>query len=310
MRESVLLKHIYARSTALGPRVIVGPGDDCAVVGTGRAGDGPPLLLTVDQLIEHRHYLGPLRAGEGSGGGTSVDLVARKAVARSVSDIAAMAGVPSWALATAALPPGFPGELANALFDRMAHWAKHFGCPLVGGDIASSTEGAPAVLTVTIGGEPHARRGPVLRSGAEAGDEVWMTGRLGGSLPSGRHLTFEPRVAEARWLADTLGASLHAMIDLSDGLGRDACRVAEASGARLELDARLFPLHEPASPTADRDGEDYELLWTMAPAPLPAACPATGTPMTRIGRVVAGSGCVIVDAAGRAWDATELGWDH
>jgi thiamine-monophosphate kinase len=310
VRENDLLNRIYARSAtpgALGPAIVVGPGDDCAVVRPVSRDDGLT-LLTVDHCIEHRHYAGPL------GVGTSLDLVARKAVARSVSDIAAMAGVPRWALATAALPPEFPQAAADELFDRCAHWARHWGCALAGGDIASTLPGAPAMLTITVGGEPHAQRGPVLRSGAKPGDEVWLTGRVGGSLPSGRHLTFEPRLAEAAWLADTLGDRLHAMIDLSDGLGRDAARLALASGVRLELLAADFPLNQPPSASAASDGEDYELLFTTAPtttaAALPRTCPTTGTPLTRIGRVLAGSGCVIIDAQGQPWDATTLGWDH
>lgn len=299
MRESDLLTHIYRRSAALAaeyPRVILGPGDDCAEIRTG-----PATLLTVDQLIEGRHYFPD----------TPLDLIARKAVARSVSDLAAMAGRPVWSLATAALPHGFEQARADELFDRLHHWSRHWGCPLVGGDIAALPAGAPAVLTVTVGGDPHPVRGAVRRSGARAGDAIWMTGRCGGSLPSGRHLTFEPRVHEAEWLAEALRSDLHAMIDLSDGLGRDAARVALASGVRLEIEAALIPLHAPASPTAAQDGEDYELLFAAAPnAALPDLCPATRTPLTRIGRVVAGAGCVIIDAAGRLWDTTELGWEH
>lgn len=299
MRESRLLDHIYRRSADLVssfPGVVLGPGDDCAVVA-----DGPRTLLTVDQLIEGRHYLP----------GTAVDLVARKAVARSVSDIAAMAGTPRWALATAAIPASWSQAESDDLFDRMAAWARHWGCPLVGGDIASLPDGAPMVLTVTVGGEPHGTRGPVTRSEAKPGDAVWLTGRVGGSLPSGRHLTFEPRIAEAQWLAETLASRLHAMIDLSDGLGRDAARVAAASGVRIEIAATLVPVCAPRSASAASDGEDYELLFiTDGDITLPAACPRTGTPVARIGHVMAGQGCVIIDADGRAWDTTELGWDH
>jgi thiamine-monophosphate kinase len=305
MRESRLLSHIYARSADLAqgqfPAVVLGPGDDCALV---RAAPGG-VLLTVDHLVEGRHYPGPL------GQATSLDAAARKAVARSVSDIAAMAGEPRWALATAALPDGFEQARADALFDALSHWARHFHCPLVGGDISSLPAGSPVVLSVTVGGDPHPSRGAVRRDAAKPGDHVYITGRLGGSLPSGRHLTFEPRVTEARWLADHLGERLHAMIDLSDGLGRDAARVAAASKARLVLNAASFPLHAPPSPTAPQDGEDYELLFTAHPEiAVPATCPTTGTPITRIGRVEAGTGCVIIDQAGKAWDATELGWDH
>ncbi|MGH7130654.1 MAG: thiamine-phosphate kinase [Phycisphaerales bacterium] len=306
MRESELLRHIAERSPvrALGPGVVVGPGDDCAVL----APSGRDLLVTVDHLVEGRHFA--------PHPGTPIDAIARKAVARSVSDIAAMAGTPAWGLATGALPPEWmAGGRAGAdeLFDRMAHWARHWHCPLVGGDISSLPGGAgsPLVLTVTVAGHVHATRGAVLRSGACAGDAVWMTGRIGGSLKSGRHLTFEPRVAEGRWLADTLGEDLHAMIDVSDGLGRDAGRIAAASGVRVEIERARVPLHGDAGATALADGEDYELVFTTAAGvELPPACPLTGVALTRIGRVATGGGCGIIEPDGCVVEGADLGWDH
>lgn len=295
--------------------VAVGPGDDCAVV---RSSSGDLLLITVDQLIEGTHFLP----------GSAVDRIARKLIARSVSDIAAMGGSPAWALATGALPAQYPR--ADQLFDAMSKWARHFGCPLVGGDIAFLSaasgrntsihvDGKPVdadgrlVLTCTVAGSPHPRRGPVLRSGAKVGDEVWVTGRLGGSFESGRHFTFEPRVREGLWLCEHLGDSLHAMIDLSDGLGRDAGRVAAASKARIELNAVGLPVHENVFSwqQAVGDGEDYELCFTIAPGiDMPPECPHTGTTLTRIGRVALGEGCVIIDPENKLVDATEMGWDH
>lgn len=318
MNESKLLHHIYDRSADLPSKymhVAVGPGDDCAAV---RGSSGDLLLITVDQLIEGVHFLP----------GAAVDRIARKLIARSVSDIAAMGGSPSWALATGALPPDYPR--ADQLFDAMARWARHFGCPLVGGDIAmlspasgrttrlvvegnAADAGAGLVLTCTVAGSPHPRRGPVLRSGARAGDEVWVTGRLGGSYESGRHFAFEPRIREGLWLCEHLGDRLHAMIDLSDGLGRDAGRIALASGVRLELHAVGLPVHENVFSWEDAvgGGEDYELCFTVAPgAALPAECPHTGAALTCIGRVLPGAGCCIIDPQDRQVDASEMGWDH
>jgi len=303
MRENELLEHIRSRSIGIAHGdVLVGPGDDCAVL---RSTDGgPALLITVDQLISGVHF---------DPAGASLDQIARKAVARSVSDIAAMGGS-CWASVIAAtLPPGFEG--ADALFDRVHAHAVAFACPAVGGDIAV----APGALglTVTVLGWAHTGRGAVLRSGARAGDAVWVTGRLGASLVSGRHLSFEPRVREARWLCDMLGERLHAMIDLSDGLGLDADRVARASGVVIELDAESLPRHADAPDwrSALGDGEDYELMFTAPEgAPLPASCP-TGAALTRIGRVRdvqdgESPGSVVRLPDGSALATTRFGYEH
>jgi thiamine-monophosphate kinase len=313
MRELDLLSRIYDRSRDLSadfPQVLVGPGDDCAVVASPPGGQ---LLLKVDQLIEGRHFLR----------GTALDLIARKAIARAVSDIAAMAGAPTAALAAAALPRGFPQEPANQLFDAASRWARHFGCPLVGGDIASfAGADAPLSLTITIIGTPHTRRGPVLRSTALEGDAVYITGAVGGSFDKatggGRHLSFDPRLPEARWLADTLGPDLHAMMDISDGLGLDAGRMAEASNLSIELDAAAIPLAGAPGPDALFDavaaGEDYELLFTTpAASVLPSFCPTTGTPITRIGRCVPADGrprCTLRLTNGAQVDVSTRGWQH
>lgn len=300
MNEFELLQHIYDRSASLQGRrdILVGPGDDAAVLAIGTQA----VLLTVDQLVAGRHYAPST---------TPIDLIARKAIARSVSDIAAMGGTPTAALATGCLPHNFTH--ANELFDRMAHWAQHFGCPLIGGDIATSDN--TIVLTVTVIGAPHPIRGPVLRSTARPGDAVYITGRVGASLPSGRHLSFEPRLREARALCDILRARLHAMIDLSDGLGRDAARIAAASHVRIDLDPAAIPLHAEARDhmAALADGEDYELLFT-APADAPVPPSIGQTPITRIGLVAAPATDrpvgAFITAGARTIDLADAGWDH
>ncbi|HYE63737.1 MAG TPA: thiamine-phosphate kinase [Phycisphaerales bacterium] len=316
MREGELLALIYNRSTDLRaafPQVLVGPGDDCALVGVGAA--HPGVLLKTDQLIEGRHFTP----------GTPLDLIARKAIARAVSDIAAMAGTPRAALAACALPPGYEQRRADELFDACSRWSRHFGAPLVGGDIASfATDATPLTLTITLVGLPHPSRGPVLRSTARPSDHVYITGRIGGSFDAatgmGRHLTFEPRVTEAHWLADTLGPQLHAMMDLSDGLGIDAGRLGAASRVQLELDVPRSCLHDRARQhSADRnlvlqsvsDGEDYELLFTADTAvTLPPTCPLTGTPITRIGRCLAGEPACYLLLDGERLDVSGRGWEH
>ena len=312
MGESDLLAHIYARSAALRekfPHVLAGPGHDCAVVDVG----GRPVLLKVDQLVGGVHFR-PFPE-------MPLDLIARKAMARPVSDIAAAGGTPTAALAAALLPAEFEG--ADELFDAMARWAVRWGCPLVGGDIAMGRDegtegrrdGGTLVLAVTVMGSPHPLRGAVLRAGARPGDAVYVTGSLGGSFDRatglGKHLTFEPRLAEARWLCDTLGPALHAMMDISDGLGLDASRLAEASGVRVRIEAATIPCAAGAEwKAAASEGEDYELLFaapgTAAVSPI---CPGTGTPITRIGVVQEGGGCVIAEG-GREIDARRMGFEH
>lgn len=302
MRESDLLDHIYRTTGRMGldfAHVIVGPGDDGAVI---RTPAGDTLILTVDQLVEGRHYAPD----------TPVDLIARKAVARSISDLAAMGAVPFVGLATGAIPPHFTH--AEQLTDELHRWANHWSMPLVGGDLAA-TDG-PLTITVTAIGRlatdaKGVTRGPFLRSTARSGDDVFVTGALGGSFESGRHLTFEPRLREIALIAEHLGEHLHALIDLSDGLGRDADRVARASGVIIEIDAASLPMHEPIDDwrRAASDGEDYELLLT-AGADRPVDPPMT----TRIGRVLpadaAPPGCVIIDESGTRHGAGGLGWDH
>ena len=295
MPESKLLAHIYSRSDDLpgrafgGCEVVVGPGDDSAVIKTP---SGDRLLITTDQLIEGRHFEPE----------TEIDLIARKAVARSVSDIAAMGGTPSWSLGTAVLPTEYAH--ADELFDAMFRWAMHWECPLIGGDVARG-DGA-LMLTVTVAGT--CTQNPVLRSGAHPGQGVYVTGKIGNSFASGRHLTFEPRIAEAHALcAQTSG--IGSMIDISDGLGRDAGRIAEASGVGIEIESALIPVHDdaPDAITAIGDGEDYELLFTADGGMPVEIC---GTPITRIGTVVNGGGVVMIGKDGLRRDAGDLGWDH
>lgn len=299
MRESELLDHIAARSLGVvaggGWTVEVGPGDDCAVM---RDSAGGLVLLTVDQLVEGRHFAA----------GTDLDLIARKAVARSVSDIAAMGGTPAWGLATGLLRKGYTRGVA--LFDAMARWAAHWNCPLVGGDIAThASADHPLTLTVTVGGSVPAGHASVLRSGARSGDLVWLTGPVGGSFGSGRHLSFEPRVA-AGLVASRTGSGVSAMIDVSDGLGRDADRVARASGVVIEIEASRVPLHAGVRSWRQgvSEGEDHELLLL---APSPPQIPGLLGPIGRTRACVPGEApAAFIVEDGTAHPARDLGWDH
>ncbi|MCB9859149.1 MAG: thiamine-monophosphate kinase [Phycisphaeraceae bacterium] len=301
MREQDLLNHIEQRSRSLAGRfgIVVPPGDDCAAIQTSAGIQ----LLTVDHLIEGRHYLPS----------ATPEQIAHKAVARSVSDIAAMGGTPVIALATAAMKRN--DQRANAIFDAMHEAALRMECPLVGGDIAmydeTLHEGAPTMFTVTVVGNAHPMRGPVLRSTATPDDGVYVTGKIGSSFKTDHHLTFTPRVREAKQLCDQLGNALHAMIDISDGLGIDAGRVAMASGVAIELDAVAIPLRVSGQDPVEAvgNGEDYELLLTANDEI--ASRLITDVPLTRIGRVVDGTlGTVHLRIENNMVAVHCRGWDH
>jgi len=303
-KESQLLEQIRVRAATLNaPGLVVGPGDDCAVVQTAA---GSTVLLTVDQLTVGRHVTAA----------TSIDLIARKAIARSVSDIAAMAAVPKWSLVSGLLSDGMSEAAANELCESLHRWGLFFDAPVVGGDIASGPADGPLTLSVTVMGELAAGDAPVLRSGAVVGDAVFVSGVLGGSFDpvtgGGKHLEFMPRVALARALRALLGRNLHAMMDISDGLGRDAARMARASNVTFEIDAARLPQSTACKSwrNAMGDGEDYELLFTL-PSDAAENMPVhlDGITLTRIGEVKVGQGCW-VHHAGERFDAQSMGWDH
>ena len=169
MQEFTLLKHIFSTTGAGAAGVVVGPGDDMAVLEAG----GRRLLAAIDQVVAGCHF---------DADRTPVGLIGRKAVARSVSDIAAMAGVPLAALAAVVLPTGYGERNATALFDAMHEAARGFGCPLVGGDIAIAS-GQHLSCSVAVLAEPGPA-GAILRSGARPGDVLYVTGALGGMQSS------------------------------------------------------------------------------------------------------------------------------
>ena len=328
MREIELLSHIYRRSADLStrfPRVEVGPGDDCAVISGDPARASRRTLLKVDQVVEGRHFLST----------TPLDRIAHKAIARPMSDIAAMAGSPVAALASVVLPASYPQHRADELFDFVHAAAAAMHCPLVGGDIASAPHGSPLVLSITIMGECDGP--PILRSGACVGDIVYVTGSIGGSFGAAsasegrvpgtgtppktpgageKHLWFTPRIAEGLWLRRVLGEDLHAMMDISDGLGIDAWRMGVASGVVVEIDGAAVPLAEGVPNVLDAAGagEDYELLFAASPsASFMSLLGELKTPVAPIGRILAagsGPGARVRLADGSIVDGRTLGYEH
>lgn len=302
MREFELLEHIYEHNAALDQRVVIPPGDDLAMV---RLRDRD-VLIGVDQLIGGRHV---------NLDTTPLDLVGRKAITRSLSDVAAMAGKPVAALVAVTLPPNFGTENADDLFDAMHATASQYDCPLVGGDIAFHNDAShPLVCSVTVLAEPGPA-GVIRRDGARSGDVLYVTGVLGGTIDAdggGHHLTFEPRIAIAMSLAEMLGDRLHAMIDLSDGLGRDAGHIAEHSAVRIRLDTNAIPCRENVTwQRALSDGEDYELCFA-ASGVVPAEI--EGVPITKVGEVIGvtdpGRPRIVAVEHDKEIDASERGWQH
>lgn len=303
MHESWIIDRIRAGSAALEASsavpILVGPGDDMAAVRIA----GTPVLLAADQVIEGRHWRS----------GTALGLVARKALARNVSDVAAMAGVPVCALATAALPPDSTSGEAAELVDGFRAAGHEFRCPVVGGDVGMHAQpGAPLVLSVSIVAVPGPSGRIVRRSGARPGDLLCVTGVLGdGWRPDGggRHLAIAPRVEEALELVAVLGDRLHAMIDVSDGLARDAGHLGRESGLAAEIFASDLPAAHPMSwSRLVGDGEEHELAFAVDGDPPPYVA---GTRVTVVGRFVAGAaGAVTVIDGAHRHDASLLGWDH
>ncbi|WP_075090608.1 thiamine-phosphate kinase [Verrucomicrobium spinosum] len=272
-----------------GPEVIAGPGDDCAVV---RAVEpGWDQLLKTDCVVEGVHFLRE----------AAPEQVGWKALARVVSDVASMGGVPQHALITLVLPRELEVSWVERLYAGLRRCAETYGVSIVGGE----TAGGPLVM-VSVSLTGKVREGRVLRrDGARAGDVIAVTGQLGGSI-TGHHLSFEPRVAEAGWLVES--QQVQAMMDLSDGLAKDLPRMAKASGVEFVLEEGTLPVNPGCSAARLGDGEDYELLlaipaaaWEALAASWAARFPEV--PLTRIGTFVP-------MGLGEKPDFVETGWEH
>jgi thiamine-monophosphate kinase len=277
---------------------VVGAGDDCAVLDVGLPGEW--LLFKTDAVVEGVHFLKEAEPQK----------VGRKALARCLSDMAAMAGKPGCALVTLGLPQGYDPEFVRQMYEGINAIARQYEVAIVGGETVPNPGGV--FVSVAMTGVVSKER-CVLRSGAQAGDAIFVTGELGGSL-AGRHFDFEPRVREAQWLASSF--QVHAMIDLSDGLAGDLPHVLRASAKGAELLAEAIPisraarirgressLAKPPLAAALTDGEDFELLFTIASkdaVPLLDGFKSafTGVLLTCIGKITAEPGIRIRDKQG------------
>lgn len=283
----------------------------------------PGLIATKDAIVEGVHFLPDDPLGT----------VAQKLVRVNVSDIIAKGGRPDAALLALVWPKSRSfsqiDDFSRALGADLQRWGAH----LVGGD-TTATDG-PLTLSLTLLGRVG-KRGPVRRSGARAGDDIWVSGTIGdgwlglqaakgafGKLDAEARsfLVSKYRVPEPPRLpmADLIAAHAHASIDISDGLIADAGHVAEASGLALVIEAARVPLSAAghgflANAKADllallTGGDDYQTLFT-APPSARAAIEASGEAVTRIGRVEQGEGVRLLDTSGAQIPAANPGWKH
>ena len=299
-----MLERIYALNPQLPASVMLPPGDDMAMVSCNQSGE---ILVAADSAIEGRHT--PM--------GCDPYLIGRKAVLRNLSDVAAMGNArPIAIVACATLPAGIDSARAWRLFEGLRETAALWNAPLVGGDTAmlsSNVLHAPIMVSVTILAVKQVLSHAVItRAGACIGDGVYVTGTIGGAWDAatglGRHLDFTPRIEAAHALCTALNTRLHAMIDVSDGLGRDLGHIARASHCDLEIDLARVPVSVGVSPLeAIAHGEDYELAFT-AIGEVPTSI--AGVAVTRIGTVVAGNGRVMMRDGPASFDASRMGYEH
>jgi thiamine-monophosphate kinase len=317
--EFDLIRALLAATPEPGAGVLVGPGDDCALL----EGGPEPWAITVDMSVEGVHFRRDWIDAEEIGW---------RATAAALSDLAAVAAQPVAVLLALGLPErDARAEASVALTRGAAAAAAAVGAAIVGGDLTRSP-GPLIVDVVALGRAPR----PVLRDGGRPGDELWVTGRLGaagaavrawesGARPADElRAEFahpEPRVAEARWLADT--GAVRALVDLSDGLAGDVGHVAAASGCGARLVGASVPVAPGVEAVAGGPaealrlalgaGEDYELCLAAEPgalAPLVAEFESRfDLPLTRVGRLLEGAGVTLERADGTTVPLAG-GWSH
>ncbi|MFN9720832.1 MAG: thiamine-phosphate kinase [Planctomycetota bacterium] len=310
MNENDFLRHL-ARRYPSSDLVPIGIGDDGAVLETRTSSQ----VIVTDLLLDGVHFelssISPRLAG-------------RKAMAVNLSDLAAMGARPIAAFVSVAVPHHVPvglsvADFLNELYLGFDELTSRYGFTIAGGDTNSWS--GPFAVNVCLVGVPFSKQaGCFLRSTAKVGDILAVSGSLGGSLRSGRHLLFEPQLRLAEWLSRQDG--IHAAMDLSDGLSTDLLRMMEASGVSAEILGDRIPVHPDVSATSPPskrlqaalgDGEDFELLIsvdsTRAEA-LFAKAAHDGFSLTPIGRVVSGSTSTLVEADGVRTKLVSTGWQH
>lgn len=288
-REFDLIRRFLEGSADPGPEVIIGPGDDCALIRVDQ------LAISTDLAIEDVHFRRDWLTPEEIG---------YRATAAALSDLAATAARPIGVLVSLALAdPEVEGEGVRVM-EGVREAVEGVSGTILGGDLVRTT-GPLTIDIVALGSAPD----PVLRSGAEPGDEVWVTGYLGGAATAveswleGRepdddaraaYARPEPRIREALWLGAR--GAMTALLDISDGIAGDLRHLATASGVGILVEPDLIPIHEAALRRPEplrhalEGGEDYELALTMPPGVgeelAPEFTAEFGVSLHRIGRVI------------------------
>jgi len=301
-----------ASKTASPARMIVGIGDDCAVL---RLRPGDDSLVTTDFSLEGIHFRRDWHPAQSAG---------HRCLTRGLSDIAAMGGEPTAAFLSLALPRKFSQPWVTGFVRGFIHLAEKYRVTLAGGDTAESP-GEILADVILLGTVP--KEEAVLRSGARPGDSIYVSGELGGSaaalerMKAGdkagareyrRHFYPEPRIELGLALRQKKLAS--AMIDTSDGLSSDLAHICEESEVGAEIESELVPRARPGTREVALDlalhgGEDYELLFT-APAARRVPPRIVGIPLTRIGQVTRGRRILLRDAKGKTSNFAARGWEH
>jgi thiamine-monophosphate kinase len=232
----------------LSKTVIKGIGDDAAVLPFSKS---EYQLLTTDMLAEGTHFTRRMPPQS----------IGHKALACNISDIAAMGGYPTFAVVSIGIPKNLPVSFIKEVYKGMQLVAKNFNVSIVGGDTIKIDK---IVINVALLGLVE-KKNLITRDGAKSGDWIFVTGPLGGSFKSGRHLNFSPRLPQARFLVENYSPS--AMMDISDGLSGDLNHMLKASHVGARLDHASIPRHKGVSLSqAFNDGEDFELLFTLSSA--------------------------------------------
>jgi len=288
-----------------------GIGDDCAVLPMPR---GHELLVTTDFSLEGIHFRREWHPA---------DSVGHRCLARGLSDIAAMGGIPRSAFLSLALPADLPQRWVDDFLRGFLKLARQYSVPLSGGDTAQSPAGILADIIV-VGSIPRGKA--LLRSGARPGDIIYVSGILGSSvatlqqLCSGnkprpaqhpRHFYPDPRIVLGQYLRENKLAT--AMIDTSDGLSTDLHHICDESRVGAIIEAAALPTTDGdnALQFALHGGEDYELLFTAPPAranQIPAKI--AGIPISRIGAITRARQVKLNSPEGRSQPLPAAGWQH